>query len=422
MDGNLKISGNTITNTKSGRDNSLAMTVGVSTLKLGDYGAAADNFTLQVKNIAAANIVVTKVDQQTATGLDIQGADASKLAVGATGKAVYTAPTSSNIKATYGVGADHAVSSEARDELARQGDIFAEVSRAKSAEGSLTSRVSVEESRAASAEGSLTSRVSVEESRAKSAEGSLTTNVSNSVSTEQSRAISAEGSLTSRVSVEESRAASAEGSLTSRVSVEESRAKSAEGSLTSNVSNSVSTEQSRAVSAEGSLTSRVSSEESRAAVAEENLLKYINNFMGGTNIATALKVTGEVTGSAFNTASLTAGTVAASAATIALLVSNNSTGYSDARLKKDVEDVLDATAKVNALHPVFYNWNDRASLNPGMKEIGFIAQELEAVLPHVVRTLDDEMGTKTVAYDRLVSLLVAALKEHDVRITALENK
>jgi hypothetical protein len=176
------------------------------------------------------------------------------------------------------------------------------------------------------------------------------------------------------------------------------------------------------VSAEGSLTSRVSSEESRAAVAEENLLKYINNFMGGTNIATALKVTGEVTGSAFNTASLTAGTVAASAATIALLVSNNSTGYSDARLKKDVEDVLDATAKVNALHPVFYNWNDRASLNPGMKEIGFIAQELEAVLPHVVRTLDDEMGTKTVAYDRLVSLLVAALKEHDVRITALENK
>ena len=109
-------------------------------------------------------------------------------------------------------------------------------------------------------------------------------------------------------------------------------------------------------------------------------------------------------------------------ATMNNIVAGNVTGYSDARLKKDVEDVLDATAKVNALRPVFYNWNDKPSLNEGHKEMGFIAQEVEAVLPNVVRTLDDEMKTKTVAYDRIVSLLVAALKEHDVRISVLERK
>ena len=139
--------------------------------------------------------------------------------------------------------------------------------------------------------------------------------------------------------------------------------------------------------------------------------------MSGSNVASALNVNGTVHAVEFVGQEVAAATVMATT-----VVSAANTGYSDARLKKDVEDVLEATAKVNALHPVFYNWNDKPSLNPGMKEIGFIAQELEAVLPHVVRTLDDEMGTKTVAYDRLVSLLVAALKEHDVRITALEKK
>lgn len=138
-----------------------------------------------------------------------------------------------------------------------------EVSRAQSAEGSLTTRVSTEESRAASAEGSLTSRVSAEESVRASADGSLTTRVS----TEESARASADGSLTTRVSTEESRAASAEGSLTSRVSTEESRAASAEGSLEARIS----TEESVRGSADSSLTSRVSAEESRAASVEGSL-------------------------------------------------------------------------------------------------------------------------------------------------------
>ena len=318
----------------------------------------------------------------------------------------------------------NSVSAEAsRATSAEQSLVSAEASRAVSAETILTNNLSAEASRAVSAEAILTNSVSAEASRATSAEQSL-------VSAEASRAVSAEAVLTNSVSAEASRATSAEQSL---VSAEASRAVSAETILTNNLSaeasratsaeqSLVSAEASRAVSAELDLTNNLSAEASRAVNNETNILAYVNNYMTGVNEATAFKVAGTLTANEFETASLTASTLNTTGMAIMdNIVAGALTGYSDARLKKDVEDVLDATAKVNALHPVFYNWNDKASLNPEHKEIGFIAQEVEAVLPHVVRTLDDEMKTKTVAYDRIVSLLVAALKEHDVRISALEK-
>ena len=290
------------------------------------------------------------------------------------------------------------------NEVAVVGDVSVETSRAKSAELSLSqlgsSAVSAEASRAISAEGSLTSRVGSEETRAASAEASLTSGVS----AEASRATSAEGSLTSRVGSEETRAASAEASLTSGVSAEASRATSAEGSLTSRVGS----EETRAASAEASLTSGVSAEASRATSAELGLgvgisaevSRVSNAFSGGAGI-TALTVSNEVAANAFVTTS-------------------------DARLKKDVVEVSNALDVVQQIRPVFYNWVDgRESINPGHQELGFLAQELEAVLPNVVHTLPNMDGRledqKTVAYDRLVSLLVCAVKELNAKVNALSK-
>jgi hypothetical protein len=79
---------------------------------------------------------------------------------------------------------------------------------------------------------------------------------------------------------------------------------------------------------------------------------------------------------------------------------------------------------VTELHPVMYNWVDgRPTLNPGHKELGFLAQEVEAVIPNIVRTtqgdgLDDK---KVVAYDRLVALLVGAVKELKAEVEALKH-
>ena len=100
------------------------------------------------------------------------------------------------------------------------------------------------------------------------------------------------------------------------------------------------------------------------------------------------------------------------------------TTSSDARLKKDVVEVSSALSIVSQIRPVFYNWIDeRPTVNPGHKELGFIAQELEAVMPNVVATsaTADFPDQKRVAYDRLVSLLVGAVKELKAEVDALKR-
>ena len=95
---------------------------------------------------------------------------------------------------------------------------------------------------------------------------------------------------------------------------------------------------------------------------------------------------------------------------------------SDRRHKKDFEEVAGALAKVRALHPVLYNWISSSNINPAVKELGFIAQEVEEILPNVISTADDEDKTKRVAYDRITSLLVAAVKEQADQIDALTGR
>jgi hypothetical protein len=89
-------------------------------------------------------------------------------------------------------------------------------------------------------------------------------------------------------------------------------------------------------------------------------------------------------------------------------------------VKKDVEDVANALATVKALRPVHYNWISSANFNPSSQELGFLAQEVEEVVPAVVATGADVDATKRVAYDRLTALLVGAVKEQSVVIDALQ--
>jgi len=48
------------------------------------------------------------------------------------------------------------------------------------------------------------------------------------------------------------------------------------------------------------------------------------------------------------------------------------------------------------------------------KQIGFIAQELEKILPEVVMT--DSNGKKSVAYQNMVALIIEAIKEQQLLI------
>ena len=186
------------------------------------------------------------------------------------------------------------------------------------------------------------------------------------------------------------------------MSTEVSRGKSAENSLELNLS----TEVSRAKSAESVLTTDVSIEVSRSKSAEKSLEVWVGHaFSGDAGYILSLQVSTDVTalGSVFANAFITT---------------------SDVRLKKDIAEVSNALEMVNELHPVLYNWVDeRPTINPGHKELGFLAQEVEAVIPNIVRTtqgdgLDDK---KVVAYDRLVALLVGAVKELKAEVDALKR-
>src|SRR5205085_2439550 len=83
---------------------------------------------------------------------------------------------------------------------------------------------------------------------------------------------------------------------------------------------------------------------------------------------------------------------------------------------------------VNQLQPVYFDWdqNNPRTQSFGTKhQVGFIAQEVEKVLPEVVNQGEDTY--RTLEYGKMVSVAIAAIKElyykiigHDERIATLE--
>jgi hypothetical protein len=98
------------------------------------------------------------------------------------------------------------------------------------------------------------------------------------------------------------------------------------------------------------------------------------------------------------------------------------TTISDRRKKDEIETIENATETVNKLRGVSYVWN--SGHRKGQKEIGVIAQEVEEVLPFLVREKSDFNGDKikTVDYDKLIGLLIEDSKSKDIRIKQLEEK
>jgi hypothetical protein len=275
------------------------------------------------------------------------------------------------------------------------GSIDSERTRASGAEGTLAGSIDSERTRASEAEGTLAGSIGT----LNTAAGTL----SGSIDSERTRASGAEGTLAGSIDSERTRASGAEGTLSGSIDSERTRASGAEGTL----SGSIDSERTRASGAEGTLSGSIDSERTRASGAEGTLSSSLNSLVYGTstfyNLLTvtganaSIKVNGKVHGTVF-------------------------CADSDIRLKTDIEDITNGLVTVRALHPVFYNWNNgHVAINPGHKELGFLAQEVEAVLPNIVSTDNsNEFAKKAVAYDRVVSLLVAAVKELDARVTALE--
>ena len=91
---------------------------------------------------------------------------------------------------------------------------------------------------------------------------------------------------------------------------------------------------------------------------------------------------------------------------------------SDIRYKENIRTISSSLNKVLAIRGVEYNViGDDPDKR---KQIGFIAQELEKILPEVVST--DSEGFKGVAYAKLTPLLLEAIKEQQQQIDDLKRE
>ena len=108
------------------------------------------------------------------------------------------------------------------------------------------------------------------------------------------------------------------------------------------------------------------------------------------------------------------------------LADGNITAYSttissDINLKENIRPLESSLSKVEQLRGVMFDWKDEGKDND---EIGFIAQEVEEVLPEIVSevdTLGSDGVHKVVNYAAVVPVLVEAIKELKQEIEELKN-
>lgn len=97
-------------------------------------------------------------------------------------------------------------------------------------------------------------------------------------------------------------------------------------------------------------------------------------------------------------------------------------GTSDKRLKKKLKPIEDPLEKISMIGGYTFEWDEKKTSARTGSDIGVVAQEIEKILPDIVETRDDDMGTKAVRYDKLIPLLIEGIKELTQKVEALESQ
>ena len=122
------------------------------------------------------------------------------------------------------------------------------------------------------------------------------------------------------------------------------------------------------------------------------------------------------------TKSLGVGTSNPSNTTGRIDASNDIVAYSssDIRLKDNIKSIDKALDKVNKIQGIEFDWIEKEEVhgNSG-HDVCVIAQEIEKVLPEVVDTRDN--GYKAVKYEKLVPLLIEAIKDLSKQVDGLKR-
>ena len=161
-----------------------------------------------------------------------------------------------------------------------------------------------------------------------------------------------------------------------------------------------------------------------------------NQLTNGAGYVTSSGVTSVATGNGCTGGTITStGTISMSGSySGSFSASSNITAYSSDERLKDFKGKIDnALDKVDELNGYYFEWNDVAkgldggrSFKEGM-EVGVSAQEIEKVLPEVVteapivKIENLDVDYKTVYYDKIVPLLIEAIKELRAEVKELKK-
>lgn len=97
-------------------------------------------------------------------------------------------------------------------------------------------------------------------------------------------------------------------------------------------------------------------------------------------------------------------------------------GGSDRSLKKDIEEIKSGLYEVAALRPVKWEWKDGEEAE--YPAFGFVAQEVEKILPQLVSsyTRKDGSESKLLSSQGMIPYLVSAIQEQQKQIEELRRK
>jgi hypothetical protein len=94
---------------------------------------------------------------------------------------------------------------------------------------------------------------------------------------------------------------------------------------------------------------------------------------------------------------------------------------SDLRLKENIVTIENNLDKILKLRPVAYNYINREKYGEG-KTIGFIAQEVETIIPEVVKKSADDYQLRSLNYVEVIPVLTGAIKEQQEIITTQNQR
>ena len=170
------------------------------------------------------------------------------------------------------------------------------------------------------------------------------------------------------------------------------------------------------------------------ALATQTTGDYVASLVQGTGVtitnnsgenATPTIAIGQVVSTSSNVQFNSLGVGMAASATAGRIDATNDIvafSSSDKRFKENITPIENALNKINQIGGYEFDWKVENKNEHGYEghDLGVIAQEIEAIAPELVQTREN--GYKAVKYDKLVSVLIQAIKELSAKIDRLENK